>query len=116
MFGILDAARLPGCRAQGLVGQVPKPLGPGPAAEMQERRREPRLSWDCKAPPSETIQPPKVSGLGVVVAARTHAFEMQQEEVNNQEWRSWGPGPPGAWGLFPTKTTQTGPEASRSEH
>ena len=33
IFGILDAAKLPGCRAQGLVGQVPRGLGPGPAAE-----------------------------------------------------------------------------------
>ena len=35
---------------------------------MRERRREPRLSWNCTAPPSETIQRPKVSGLGVMVA------------------------------------------------
>ena len=28
IFGILDAARLPGCRAQGLVGQVPRGLRP----------------------------------------------------------------------------------------
>ena len=33
IFGILEAARLPGCRAQGLVGQVPKGLAAA-AAEM----------------------------------------------------------------------------------
>ena len=96
MFGILDPARLPGCTAQGFVGQVPKVLGPGPAAEMLERRREPRLSWHCKAPPSETslrsepvrvaVQAPGACGPGLQGA--------------------WGPGPqglgPGPAGFFPT--------------
>ena len=35
---------------------------------MLERRREPRLSWNCTAPPSETIQhPPKSWGSGSVL-------------------------------------------------
>ena len=52
-----------------LVGQVPRGLGPGPAAEMLERRRESRLSWNCIAPPSETIQcPPRSAELGIMVA------------------------------------------------
>ena len=31
---------------------------------MLERRREPRLSWNCTAPPSETIQRPPRSRIG----------------------------------------------------
>ena len=38
---------LTGCRA----------LGPGPAAEMLERRREPRLSWNCTARYGSVLRP-----------------------------------------------------------
>ena len=39
---------------------------------MLERRREPSLSWNCTAPPSETIQRPPIE-------TRTHDFKTQQE-------------------------------------
>ena len=70
---------------------------------MLERRREPRLSWNCTAPFSEAnlacrkstgesggIQAPGACGPGLQGA-----------------WgpgpQGLGPGPPGAWGLFPQK-------------
>ena len=55
----------------------------GLGAEMLERRREPCLSCDCKAPPSETIQcPPRSADLGVMVAACGPGLQ-----------EAWGPNP-----------------------
>ena len=54
---------------------------------MLERRREPRLSWNCTAPLSETIQRPprlRIGGYGSVLL---------------QEWRD--PGPKGLWARSP---------------
>ena len=55
---------LTGMQGSGACWPGPRGLGPGPAAEMLERRREPRLSWNCTAPPSETIQRPPRSRIG----------------------------------------------------
>ena len=65
-------------QGSGLVGQV---LG----AEMLERRREPRLSWDCKAPPSETIQrPPKSADWGLWLQPRVLRPGLAPQEVKTQ--------------------------------
>ena len=62
-----------GCQGSGACWPGLQGLG----AEMLERRREPCLSCDCKAPPSETIQcPPRSADWG-----RTHEFALQ--EVKN---------------------------------
>ena len=80
----------------------PRSLGPGPASEMLERRRDPASHGTVAfgnhpSPPNET---------------RTHKFETQQEEKNSvcrksiSEWRdpgprACGPGLQGAWGPGP---------------
>ena len=53
-----------------MLARFPGAWGP---AEMLERRREPRLSWNCTAPPSETIQRPPRSADWVAT----------QQEVKN---------------------------------
>ena len=108
-------------------------LGPGPAAEMLERRRERRLSWNCTAPPSETIQRPPRSadwGLWERFETRTHGFETQQE-VKNLACRkstgvsggiqapgACGPGLQGAWGpgLGARPTRGLGPFPHKNHH
>ena len=62
-------------------------LGAGPAAEMLERRREPRLSWELY------IQCP-ASGLGVMVAG----LQEVNESGGIQGPGACGPGLQGAWG------------------
>ena len=94
-------------------------LGPGPALE---RRREPRLSWDCSL--SETIQRPSRSadwGFGFetqqevkILAAGSQPVRVAGSRPQGLWARSpggLGPGPPGLGarptrgrGLFPTKT------------
>ena len=57
---------------------------------MLERRREPRLSWNCTAPPSETIQRPprsRIGGYGSVL------------RPGPMIWRD--PGPRGLWARSP---------------
>ena len=83
---------------------------------MLERRREPRLSWNCTAPPSETIQrPPRSADWGLWQRFETWLAGSQPVRVAGsrpqgpvgQVSRGLGAGPPGlgAWGLFPTKTS-----------
>ena len=87
--------------------------GPGPAAEMLERRREPRLSWNCTAPPSETIQHPprsRIGGYGSVLRPgpmilrrklKNLAYRLAGESGGIQAPGACGPGLQGAWGPGP---------------
>ena len=76
---------------------------PGPqrlGAEMLERRRKPRLSWNCKAPPSETIQRlpgQRIKGYGSSLGPRRLAGS-QCKSGGIQAPEACGPGFQGAWG------------------
>ena len=95
----------------GMQGLGPQRLGPGPAAEMLERRREPRLSWNCTAPPSETIQRPprsRIGGYGSVlrpgfmILRRNKKLKTSTSESGGiHAPGACGPGLQGAWGRAP---------------
>ena len=54
---------------------------------MLERRREPRLSWNCTAPPSETVQrPPKSADWGLCSVLRPGPMGLRREG-KNLAWR-----------------------------
>ena len=76
---------------------------------MLERRREPRLSWNCTAPPSETIQRPPGSVLRPCRKSTGESGGIQAPGACGPGLQgAWGPGcqglgpgPSGVWGLFP---------------
>ena len=98
----------------GLVGQVLIGLGPGPAAEMLERRREPASHGTVQLRLRKPSNPPQVSGLGTSqlrffrkppggsLAKAWVSAETAASEVGT--WRETKPGyppyppPPAFWG------------------
>ena len=77
---------------------------------MLERRREPSLSWNCTAPPSETNAPPgqRIGGYGSVLRRGVAGSRPQgpvgqvSRGLGARAPKAWGPAHQGAWGLFPT--------------
>ena len=102
-----------------MLARSPKPWGPAQQLKCWSEDGNPRLSWNCTAPPSETIQRPPRSGV-----LRPGIMGLTQQELKTREsggiqvsgacgpglqgaWgpgpQGLGPGPPGAWRLFPLK-------------
>ena len=81
---------------RGLLARSPGAWGPAQRLKCWSEDGNP-LSWNCKAPPSETIQrTPRSADWGL-------AFETQQEVKNSgcRKSGACGPGLQGAWGPGP---------------